>query len=322
MAPDTGGHSARRPPAPAAGCPTARVLQPPGGRAPGVPGSEVGVAVVLALTSAVVYGAADFLGGLASRRAPVFGVVAVSQVAGLAALLVLLPWLGGPASTADLAWGALAGLLGATGLVVFFRALSRGVMSVIAPVTAVTAAAVPVLVGLLGGEDVGPWATAGIVLALAAVVLVSAERGLSALRSARPASLTPALVAGAAFGLFFVLLDRTTDDSGLTPLVAARVASVALVVLVALAGRRPLRVGRSALPLVALSGLGDMSANALFLLATQQGGQLAVTGVLASLYPVSTVVLAQLLLRERLVGAQVAGLVAAGAAVVLITLPG
>ncbi|NEK58313.1 EamA family transporter [Geodermatophilus sabuli] len=280
------------------------------------------MAVVLALTSAVVYGAADFLGGLASRRAPVFGVVAVSQVAGLAALLVLLPWLGGPASTADLAWGALAGLLGATGLVVFFRALSRGVMSVIAPVTAVTAAAVPVLVGLLGGEDVGPWATAGIVLALAAVVLVSAERGLSALRSARPASLTPALVAGAAFGLFFVLLDRTTDDSGLTPLVAARVASVALVVLVALAGRRPLRVGRSALPLVALSGLGDMSANALFLLATQQGGQLAVTGVLASLYPVSTVVLAQLLLRERLVGAQVAGLVAAGAAVVLITLPG
>jgi drug/metabolite transporter (DMT)-like permease len=195
-------------------------------------------------------------------------------------------------------------------------------MSVIAPVTAVTAAAVPVLVGLLGGDTIGPWAAAGIVLALAAVVLVSAEGGLSALRAARPASLAPALAAGTAFGFFFVLLDRTSQDSGLTPLVTARLASVALVVVIALAGKQSLKVGRVALPLVALSGIGDMSANALFLLATQQDGQLAITGVLASLYPVSTVILAQVLLRERLAGAQVAGLGTAVAAVVLITLPG
>jgi len=280
------------------------------------------VAVVLALTSAVVYGAADFLGGLASRRASVFGVVAVSQLVGLLALLALLPWPGGPVGPADLAWGAAAGLAGATGLMIFFRALAGGVMSVIAPVTAVTAAAVPVLVGLLGGDSIGPWAAAGIPLALAAVVLVSAEGGLSALRAARPASLAPALAAGTAFGFFFVLLDRTSQDSGLTPLVTARLASVALVVVIALAGKRSLRVGRVALPLVALSGVGDMTANALFLLATQQGGQLAITGVLASLYPVSTVILAQVLLRERLAGAQIAGLGAAVAAVVLITLPG
>jgi drug/metabolite transporter (DMT)-like permease len=195
-------------------------------------------------------------------------------------------------------------------------------MSVIAPVTAVTAAAVPVLVGLLGGDTIGPWAAAGIALALAAVVLVSADGGLSALRSARPASVAPALAAGAAFGFFFVLLDRTSQDSGLTPLVTARLASVALVVVIALAGRRSLRVGRTALPLVALSGVGDMTANALFLLATQADGQLAITGVLASLYPVSTVILAQVVLRERLAGAQVAGLGTAVAAVVLITLPG
>jgi drug/metabolite transporter (DMT)-like permease len=282
----------------------------------------VGVAVVLALASAVVYGAADFLGGLASRRTSVFGVVAMSQVVGLVALLALLPWLGGPVGVADLAWGGAAGLAGAAGLVVFFRALAGGVMSVIAPVTAVTAAAVPVLVGLLAGNRIGGWAAAGIALALTAVVLVSAEGGLRALRAARPASLTPALVAGAAFGLFFVLLDRTSQTSGLTPLVAARMASVALVVLVATAGRQSLRVTRPALPLVALSGVGDMSANGLFLLATQQEGQLAITGVLASLYPVSTVLLAQVLLRERLVGAQVAGLAAAVVAVVLITLPG
>jgi drug/metabolite transporter (DMT)-like permease len=277
------------------------------------------VAILLALGCAVVYGAADFLGGLASRKTSVFGVVAFSQIIGLAALLVLLPWLGGPVDAADLWWGAAAGLAGAAGLVVFFRTLARGVMSVIAPVTAVTAAAVPVLVGLLTGDRIGTWSAVGIALALAAVVLVSAEGGLRALSQARPASLLPALLAGSMFGIFFVLLDRTSDGSGLTPLVTARLASVALVVVIALVTRQPLGVTRAALPLVAASGVGDMTANALFLLATQQDGQLAITGVLASLYPVSTVVLAQLVLRERLVGAQVAGLGAAVAAVVLIT---
>lgn len=279
------------------------------------------MAVVLALGSAVVYGASDFLGGLASRKASVFGVVALSQLAGLVALLALLPWLGGPVTVADLAWGAAAGIVGSTGLVVFFRALSRGVMSVVAPVTAVTAAAVPVLAGLLGGNRIGVWAGVGILLALLAVVLVSAEGGLGSLRAARPANLTAPLVAGSAFGFFFVLLDRTSADAGLTPLVAARLASVVLVIVVAVAGRQSLRVPRAALPLVLASGVGDMTANALFLLATQQEGQLAITGVLASLYPVSTVVLAQVLLRERLAAAQVAGLGTAVAAVALITLP-
>jgi drug/metabolite transporter (DMT)-like permease len=119
-----------------------------------------------------------------------------------------------------------------------------------------------------------------------------------------------------------VLLDRTADTSGLTPLVAVRLASAVLVVVLALGGRQSLRVGRAGLPLVLLSGMGDMTANALFLLAVHQGGQLAITGILASLYPVVTVALAQLVLRERLLGTQIAGLVAAAAAVVLITLPG
>jgi drug/metabolite transporter (DMT)-like permease len=280
------------------------------------------LAVVLALASAVVYGASDFLGGLASRRASVFAVVALSQAVGLVALLLLLPWLGGPVTGTDVAWGAAAGLAGATGLMVFFRTLAGGVMSVVAPTTAVTAAAVPVLVGVATGDRIGGWATAGILLALVAVALVSAEEGLGALRSARPAALLPALLAGSAFGLFFVLLDQPGDDSRLTPLVAARAASIALVLLVAGTTRRSLRLPRSALPLVAVSGVGDMAANALFLLATQAPGQLAITGVLASLYPVSTVVLAQTLLRERLAGAQVAGLATAVVAVVLIATPG
>ncbi|SEO94225.1 EamA family transporter [Trujillonella endophytica] len=277
------------------------------------------MAVVLALASAVVYGAADFLGGLASRRASVFAVVALSQAAGLVALLLVLPWLGGPATGTDLAWGAAAGLAGSTGLMIFFRTLATGVMSVVAPTTAVTAAAVPVLVGVASGDRVGVPATVGIVLALGAVALVSAEQGLGALRSARPAALLPALLAGSAFGLFFVLLDQPAEESRLTPLVAARLSSVALVLVLAATARRSLRPPRSALPLIAVSGVGDMAANSLFLLATQAPGPLAVTGVLASLYPVSTVVLAQVVLRERLAGTQVAGLAVAVVAIVLIT---
>ncbi|MCU1667334.1 MAG: putative rane protein [Blastococcus sp.] len=277
--------------------------------------------MLLALASAVVYGAADFCGGLATRRATAFAVVAASQAAGLVALLLLLPWLGGHPEPVDLLWGAAAGLAGAAGLVVFYRALAEGVMSVVAPVTAVAAAAVPVLVGVALGERIGWWATVGIALALVAVVLVAAEEGLPSLRTARPAGLVPPLLAGASFGLFFVLLDRAHDDAGLSPLVGARTASMALVVLIAVLGKRSLKTPRVALPTVLIAGMGDLTANALFLLATQQGGQLAITGVLASLYPASTVLLAQLVLREQLARTQIAGLVSAAGAVVLIALP-
>jgi drug/metabolite transporter (DMT)-like permease len=277
------------------------------------------VAVVLALASALVYGAADFCGGMASRRATAFVVVALSQAAGLVALLVVLPAVGGSPTVADLAWGAGAGLAGSGGLVLFYRALAAGVMSVVAPVTALTAAAVPVLVGLGVGERLAPWSALGIALALVAVVLVAAEGGLPTLRSARSAGLLPALAAGLGFGVFFVLLDQTRPESTLWPLVASRSVSVALVLLLGVALRASLRIrGRTAL-LVVLAGVLDMAANALFLAATQQG-QLAITGVLASLYPVSTVVLAQLVLREPLVRAQLAGLATAAVAVVLISL--
>ncbi len=279
------------------------------------------MATLLALASAVVYGMADFCGGLASRRAATVAVVTVSQAAGLVGLLLVLPLLGGDPTGTDLVWGAVAGTTGAAGLLLFYRALAVGVMSVVAPVTAVSTAALPVLGGLLLGERIGLLAALGIVLALAAVVLVAAEGGLSSLLEARLGTVAPALASGVVFGVFFVLLDRTGEDSGLSPLVAARVVSVLLVGTLALASGRSLRVPRPALPVVLLAGVGDMAANALFLVATQVGGSLAITGVLASLYPVSTVVLAQVLLRERLAGAQQAGLAVAAAAVVLIALP-
>jgi drug/metabolite transporter (DMT)-like permease len=279
------------------------------------------MAVLLALASAVVYGMADFCGGLASRRAATVAVVTVSQAAGLVALVLLLPVLGGDPERADLLWGAAAGLAGAVGLLLFYRALADGVMSVVAPVTAVSTAALPVLGGLLLGERIGLLAALGIGLALAAVVLVAAEGGLSSLLDARLGTVAPALASGVVFGVFFVLLDRTGEDSGLSPLVAARVVSVLLVGTLALGSGRSLRVPRPALPVVLLAGVGDTAANALFLVATQVGGSLAITGVLASLYPASTVVLAQVVLRERLAGAQRAGLAVAAAAVVLIALP-
>jgi len=280
------------------------------------------VGVLLALASALVYGTADFCGGLAARRAPAQAVVAASQALGLVLLLALLPWLGGDASVTDFAWAAAAGVAGMVGLVLFYRALADGVMSVVAPVTALCAAAVPVLVSLALGDRLGLSAALGIALALVAVVLVSAEEGLSSLRRIRPAGLGAPLAAGVGFGLFFALLDQTRPASGLTPLVATRGAAVVLILLVSLAGRRPLRIPRPTVPVVLLAGALDITANALYLLATQRPGPLAVLGVLASLYPVSTVVLAQLVLRERLVRTQAVGLGAAVAAVVLITLPG
>jgi drug/metabolite transporter (DMT)-like permease len=198
--------------------------------------------------------------------------------------------------------------------------MAGGVMSVIAPTTGVCAAAVPVLAGLLQGERIGAAAAVGIALALVAVLLVAAEGGLASLRTVRAATLLPAVVAGLLFGLFFVFLHRTSPDARLAPLIAARVTSVLLVGGAALAARGSVRIPRRVVPIMLLAGLGDVSANVLYLLATQQG-QLAITGVLASLYPASTVLLAQLVLRERLVRTQAVGLAAAGAAVVLIALP-
>ena len=276
--------------------------------------------IVLALSSALVYGAADFCGGLAARRSAVLAVVGVSQLAGLLALLLLLPVLGGRPTPTDALWGAAAGLAGALGLAVFYRALAAGVMSIVAPVTAVCAATVPVVVGLATGESLQLAAVLGIVLALTAVGLVAAEGGRPSLRSARQAGLGAALLAGTAFGLFFVLLDQPSEGSGLWPLVPARAASLLLVLVAAGAsGSRP-RLAAGALPLVVLAGVLDMAANALFLLAAREG-LLAVAGVLASLYPVSTVLLAQVVLQERLHRSQLLGLGAAVGAVALIALP-
>lgn len=276
------------------------------------------MSVLLALLGALVYGTSDFAGGLASRRAPALAVVFCGQLASLALVAVLLVVVPGRFDVPSVAWGAGAGVCGGVALLVFYRSLAVGAMTVVAPLTAVMSAIVPVVGGLAAGERPRPVALVGVVLAVGAVLLVSAEEGrLPGPAALRGPGVAGALLAGTGFGLLFVLLARSADDSGFWPTASARVASVLLLGAVALLGRRSL-VPRGAPPaLVVGSGVGDLTANLLFLLASRLG-LLSVTGVLIALYPAGTVLLALVVLRERLHAVQLAGLGAATAGVVLI----
>ncbi|MFK4036774.1 EamA family transporter [Nonomuraea wenchangensis] len=275
-------------------------------------------AVILATACAVVYGTADFFGGLATRRTQVLAVVALSQLAGLALVLVLLPVLPGTVGGPALLWGLAAGLSGAAGLALFYRALATSVMSVVAPTTAVTSAALPVLFGLVTGERPAFWALVGVVLALGSVLLVSQDRSTGG-EKVPSAGLATALLAGAGFGGFFILLAMAPADAGLWPLVGARLSSVTAVTLVALAAGRALRPrdGAGALRVIVAAGVLDMVANVLYLLAQRQG-LLSLVAVVVSLYPASTLLLARRVLGERLNGIQVTGVACALGAVALI----
>jgi drug/metabolite transporter (DMT)-like permease len=271
--------------------------------------------VILATACAIVYGTADFFGGLATRRSQVLSVVVLSQLAGLALIAGLLPLLPGTLSTPALAWGLAGGLSGAAGLVLFYRSLATGVMSVVAPTTAVTSAALPVVFGLATGDRPGPWALAGVALALGAVLLISQDRSGGGRLTL--SSVLTALAAGAGFGGFFILLAMAPHEAGLWPLAGARLSSVSAVVVLALLTRRTLAPGPGSLHIIVAAGLLDMGANVLYLLA-QRDGLLSLVAVLVSLYPASTLLLARKVLGERLRGVQVAGVVCALAAVALI----
>lgn len=276
------------------------------------------MAAVLALGSALTFGLADFLGGLASRRARAIVVTLLAQVAGGVAVLLVAPFVTGALTPWALAIGGLTGLFGVLGLVAYFHALATGPMGVTAPLAALVGAIVPVGVGLLGGERPGGFAVLGMLLGVFATVLVSLPAGesLEITRTVRRAARW-AVVGGIAFGLFFVGLDLAPDDSGLWPLVGARALSVPVVALVLLAGRG---VGPGGWPwrLGIASGVLDMTANTLFLLATRSG-LLSITSVLASLYPAVVALLAGVVLRERLSRTQRLGVPVALASVMLLS---
>ncbi len=279
--------------------------------------------VVLALLAAAVYGAGDFVGGLATRKVSVLFVVGLGQLAGLMILVLLAPLL--PAEDvrrADLWWGAASGLSTAVGITLLYQALATGRMSVAAPVTAVSALSLPVLFAYASGEWPGWLPTAGIALAVIAVALISREedRAGIAAGTARRAMLL-SVTAGMGIGVFYITMKHTQAGSGLWPLVAARAVSAALFAMpvLALAGRwrGTVRPPAQLWAWAALSGVLDSLANALYLLSSRATA-LAVAATLTSLYPASTVLLARFVLKERLRPVQLIGLALAVAAVVMI----
>lgn len=258
------------------------------------------MSLVLAVLSSVVLGGADFAGGLAAKRMRPVAVVSWSNAAGLAvALLAVVLVIPGRPSAADLGWGLLAGLCSSVGTVLLYRALAAGAMVLAAPVAAVSAALLPVAIGLGTGERLGVLSMVGVVVAAIALVLISRRPVESSRRSAPvPVIIAMAAGAGLGFGAFMVCLSNTPTTSGLWPLVVARIASLALLVAVAVRRRVPMRSTPTQLGVCWLAGALDMASNVLYLLAVRDGS-LAVVGLLASLAPVSTVVLARVLLRER-----------------------
>ncbi|QXC60121.1 EamA family transporter [Aquihabitans sp. G128] len=279
------------------------------------------MAIVFALGAAAFYGSADFMGALASRRNAALAVALGAQVAGLAILLVAMPFLGPAAvSPRDLLFGAAAGVFGGLGVVVVYRTLAKGPMSVVAPTTALSASAVPVLAGILLGERPGLSVLGGIAVAFVAVALITRERtepGVVVARGAAARALLPALGGGAIFGLFFVFLHQTGAGAGLWPLLAARLTSVPILAALVLAKRIPMTGSPRLVGAVVVSGVLDMVANILYLLALRHG-MLAVVAALTGLYPASTVLLAQTRLDERLQPIQFAGLGVAVLAAVLV----
>lgn len=277
------------------------------------------LAVALGLSSSLFWGLGDFLGGLQSRRVRVLAVLLVSQASGLAAIAIGIAIARPDAPPlADLWPAAAAGLAGAIALSAFYRALAIGTMSIVAPISA-TGAAVPVVVGIAGGDRPAALQLAGIVAAVVGVVLASRELDEPHPEGHVPerTSIALALVAALGFGTFFVGMDAGADASVPWALLANRVASVTAVLLVVGAARVPLPGSPRRLAPLVLVGLLDAGANGLYAWGTTEG-LVSVVAVLGSLYPVATVLLARLVLGERVRRVQEVGIVAALAGVVLI----
>ena len=277
------------------------------------------LAVVLAFTSSLCWGLADFLGGLQSRVRPLVTVLLIAQVAAVAIGIAFVVASSDPFpdfEPAALATGA--GVAGCAALAAFYRGLAIGTMSIVAPVSA-TGAAVPVLVGLAQGERPGALQVAGIAIAMVGIVLAAREPSGAAPSRAVRTSLALAGLAALGFGTFFVLIDRATELGGAPwSLLLVRAGELILLGMLALATRPRMPSGvRDAWPLLVI-GVLDFSATAFFALATEEG-LLSVVSVVGSLYPAVTVVLARVVLAERVARSQEVGVVLTLAGVVAIS---
>lgn len=273
-------------------------------------------AALFALLAAAGWGSGDFTGGLAARRVGPLHTVLISYTIGLFTLVVvaLASFERLPPPT-DLLWGALAGLFGLVGLGFLLRGFATGRMGIVAPVSAVLAAAIPVIFAVFTEGLPRPLQLVGFGLALIGIWLISRPEPLGG----RPAGLGLALLAGLGFGAFFTTLSLIGPSAVFWPLVAGRLSACAFLVIVALATRRPVVPPHLPLRLLVLAGLLDVGGNLFFLRATQTG-RLDVAAVLGSLYPAVTAILAWLIAKEHMTRQQVAGVTAAVLAIVLITL--
>ena len=271
----------------------------------------------LALTSAAIIGGVDFFGGLISRRLPPVRVAALVQVAGLLFAIpaaFIYDW--ERVTAGDVGWSLLSGATVGLGLGLFYTALARGLISLVAPVTGAVGATIPVVWDFARGEIPGALAVFGIVLAITAIVIVSLATG------GRSGDDTQAILigicAGVLFGVFFVTYSLTDADAGLWPVPISRIASATVLLVAAVVITRGVRLPIRELPPIGLLGLLEVVGAALLLVALQRG-PVSVAVVLASLYPVTTVVLAAVMLRERLTRPQLAGVALALIAVVLVS---
>ena len=278
------------------------------------------MAIVFAALSALSYGAADFLGGVGTRKSRVYAVLFWSQLTGLLTACIVAPLAGSSGVLpVDLLWGAAAGLSGAVGIMFLYTALARTVAAVSSPIAAVVGAILPVFVGLSLGERPEPIAWIGVVLALPAIVLLSREGvGPKATKKVAKA-VRLGILSGIGFGAFFVCISRTSGDSGFWPLVAARAASICAAALVTLVTKRSLRLQRTSRGPVVAAGFLDMLANVFYLTASRVGLLILVT-VVTALYPAPTVVLARIVHHEHLGPERIVGLVLAIAGIALIGL--
>ncbi len=282
------------------------------------------MALLLGLASAALFGTGDFFGGMAAKRCSVLHVVAISHLIGLIGIGFAAVLIGNPINGPDLARGSIGGLAGLVGVALLYRLLSVGPMSVVAPLTALTSAAVPAIWGLAGGERFSSRSWLGIVLALVAIGLASSEIGNKGGASATPVTVrvvAESLLSGSGFGLFFIFLDSTSSSSTPWAIVAARTTTTTLLFLVAVVVTRTRipelgrsspdqqrsRQARQLFPtltaagwlLLAGAGIADTGANLTFLYATQVG-ELTLVSVLASLYPIMTVGLARIFIGEKM----------------------
>jgi len=273
----------------------------------------------LAGLASMSFGVADFFGGMATRRAPALSVVLFSQLVGGIGILAVAPLFDPVGDLAGFAWGAAAGIAGAVGLTVLYTGLATMRIGIVAPVTSLVGTATPVVFGVLAGERPSVLAWVGIPLAIAAVVFIASpgpeasDTGTGGLRAVAIATL-----AGVAFGLFGVFIAETSGESGLWPLVGARGASVAMVLVAVLVRKRPLIPAQSR-GQAAVAGALDMAANVLFLLAVRRE-LLSLVAVIMSMYPAATIALARVVYQERIGIMQAVGLAVGAVGVTLIVL--